>query len=101
MHPPFTFPNHPVGPTRLSPTPERHVVRRSKPEALRLTPAAPGMPPIPLVVPSDPHPAPADETVQPKDRLQVVPIPRNTLRDRIGRFLIRMGQRMILDNTPG
>lgn len=101
MHPPFILPNHPVGPTHVSPTPERHVIRRSKPEALRLTPAAPGIPPVPLIPPSDTYPAPADKMVQPKDRLQVVPIPRNTLRDRFGRFLIRVGQRMILENRPG
>jgi len=101
MHPPFTFPNHPVGPTRTSPMPEKRVVRRSKPEALRLIPAAPSVPPVPLVVPTDNYPAPAENAVQPKDRLQVVPIPRNTLRDRVGRFLIRIRQRMILDNHPG
>jgi len=101
MHPPFIFPNHPVGPTHVSPTPERTIVRRSKPEALRLTPATGDWPPVPLVAPTDTYPAPKDELIAPKDRLQVVPIPRNTLRDRIGRFLIRTGQRMILENRPG
>lgn len=101
MHPPFIFPNHPVGPTNVSPTPERTVVRRSKPEALRLTPASAGFPPMPLVVPQDDRPAPKAEAIRPRDKLSVVPVPRNALRDRIGRFLIRVGQRMILQDRPG
>lgn len=101
MHPPFIFPNHPVGPTNVSPTPEKRVLRRSKPEALRLTPASSDWPPLPLILPKDSHSAPACEKIRPRDRLRVVPAPRNALRDRIGRFLIRLGQRMILENRPG
>jgi hypothetical protein len=69
MHPPFFHVDHKVGP----------VVHTAP---LRADPA----PPQDFVRPAGPM------------RLGVVPPPRMTLRDRIGRFLIRTGQRMIFQN---
>lgn len=85
MHPPFYIPDHPVGH-------DHTLVRRTTPQRLDLRPCRTDWPPMPLV--QDPAPP-----VRP--RLVVVPTPRPTLRDALGRFLIRLGQRMILNNRPG
>ena len=98
MHPPFVFTDHRVGPFHHQPTPK---VRRSQPEVLRLTPAGPGWPAVPLVAGTAPAQLPSGHAVQQPVFLQVVPPARNTLRDAFGRFLIRTGQRMILSNRPG
>jgi hypothetical protein len=61
-----------------------------------------GWPPVPLVAPAPTLPlSPTGQVIVTGLRLQVVPEPRNALRDYVGRWLIRMGQRMILTNRPG
>lgn len=104
MHPPFytpdTFVSHDIVPGHAGRTKRRG----GAPSRLRFLPV-PGWPPI--------HPALTDQVPQatvalpsgrpatPQPQLHVVPTPRNTLRDAFGRFLIRLGQRMILENRPG
>ena len=102
MHPPFFTPDTFVSTDivanhhRLA-TPKR----RSAPQRLRILPA-PCWPPVPLVSPKNldealPTP-PSGHPARALPQLHVVPAPRNTLRDAVGRFLIRTGQRMILQN---
>lgn len=103
MHPPFFPVDHKVGPD-IRHFDERKP-RRNRPQGLVLSPATTGWPPVPLL-PSmmwDGHTValPSGVTLHPNVRLTVVPLPRNTLRDHIGRWLIRVGQRMILQNRPG
>ena len=97
MHPPFYIPDPLVGPHAP------HHVRRTRPERLRLTPAAPGWPPLPLgrVTAAPPPAVPAPVRPVPRPVLQVVPPPQPGLRDLIGRFLIRTGQRMLFRHSPG
>ncbi len=86
MHPPFYV----VGRDATPPHHRPHV-RRNRAERLDLTPPKTAWVPVPLVQPTPPVPV---NVV----RLQLVPPPRNTWRDTIGRWLIRAGQRMILQN---
>ena len=96
MHPPFIFTDHKIGPSS-TPVP-RPKIRRTRPEPLDLRIAAtPGWPPMPLV---EQRPF-ARIAAEPARHLYVVPEPRNAIRDALGRFLIRLGQRMILTNRPG
>ncbi len=102
MHPPFFIVDHKIGPDIHHYGESKPVIRRSLPERLSLRPSAAGWPPVPLSpgaftdngalqLPSGamlPGPAP----------LRVVPPPQRTWRDVIGRLLIRMGQRLILEN---
>lgn len=105
MHPPFYLPD-----TRVAHDIAHHhdckpLTRRGTlPQILRILPM-PGWPPVHpslrdhidptvIVVPSG-RPAPS------RPVLHVVPEPRNALRVIMGRFLIRLGQRMILENRPG
>ena len=90
MHPPFVFTDHKVGPDVYNPKPH---MRRNLPTRLNLSPAV-GWPPVPLVAPIDRPPLLGPQ-------LRLVPPPRDTLRDIVGRWLIRTGQRMILRNRPG
>lgn len=98
MHPPFVFTDHKVGPDILTSRPHQ---RRTRPTRLDLSPTV-GWPPIPLIVP--PGPLPCTPTGAPLIaglHLRVVPPPKDTWRDVIGRWMIRTGQRMILTNGPG
>lgn len=87
MHPPFFVVDRNVNPPSI---PQRTHVRRTVPQRLDLTPASTNWPPIPLAPP--PPPAQPLQLIQ----LRVVPLPKKSARDMIGRWLIRAGQRMIL-----
>jgi len=69
MHPPFFIVDHKIGPDILHQADSKPVVRRDLPERLALNPSAAGWPP-----------------------------PQRKLRNVIGRFLIRAGHRMIMEN---
>jgi len=98
MHPPFVFTDHKVGPNICQPRPHK---RRRGPTRLDLSPST-GWPPVPLVAPQGPLPlAPTGVPLITGFHLRVVPPPRDTWRDVVGRWLIRTGQRMILTNGPG
>ena len=102
MHPPFIFTDHKVGPDIHHARQGRKIMRRHQPEQLRFNPAAAGWPPAPLVAPQTTLPlAPSGHSFVLGVRIQVVPAPRKTLRDQIGRWLIHIGQRMIFENRPG
>jgi len=89
MHPPFIFTDHKVRPnTHLHPKPKRGDYT---PLNLHPTPAC--WPPLPLVQVVEPQ--------TPVDQLRIVPVPKRTIKDRIGRWLIRTGQRMILEHSSG
>lgn len=94
MHPPFYTPHHPVH-DHLH-VPRGRPPRRSAPSPLVLRPVVDGWPPVPLSTK-----APSLPPGGPVLRIAVVPPPQETWRDRIGRFLIRIGQRMILTQRPG
>lgn len=105
MHPPFYIPD-----TRVSYDVSHHhdskpVIRRGmQPQVLRFLPL-PGWPPIhPLLkdrIDPDVIAVPSGKAVPDRTVLRVVPEPRNGLRDTFGRFLIRVGQRILLENRPG
>lgn len=105
MHPPFFTVDHKIGADIRHFDGGKPVKRRSLPERLHLTPAATGWPPVALL----PHTlederalqVPSGHAAVRRPKLQVVPPPRRTLREVIGRLLIRTGQRMILSNRPG
>ncbi|MEJ6397620.1 hypothetical protein [Yoonia sp. 208BN28-4] len=100
MHPPFIFTDHKVGPHPF-PRPDGKPPRRNQPCPLDLTPVA-GWPPVPLVAPTSTLPlSPSGQPMVAGLRLQVVPPPRRSLRDFIGRWLIRTGQRMIMTQRAG
>ena len=94
MHPPFIFTDHRIGPDPVAPKPK---VRRTQPARLDLRPAAPGWPPMPLLEPS----ALAKMAAERPPVIYAVPAPRRIWRDILGRFLIRMGQRLIVKNASG
>ncbi|WP_108814478.1 hypothetical protein [Loktanella sp. Alg231-35] len=102
MHPPFFTVDHKIGPDIHHYCDEKPIVRRASPTRLDLTPATTGWPPVPLLVTPS---ADAGSVQLPRGaapflrpQLRVVPPPQRTLRNTIGRFLIRAGQRMILEN---
>lgn len=105
MHPPFYIPD-----TRVSQDITHHydskpVIRRGAAKTILRFIPAPGWPPIcphlvDLVEDDRPN-LPSGKSVHARPFLQVVPAPRNHVRDAVGRFLIRMGQRLILENRPG
>ncbi len=103
MHPSFFPVDHKIGPDIHHSGERRIFKRRAAPERLDLRPASPGWPPVPLQPAIMPHemvtPKPSPPVFKPQ--LVIVPPPRPSLRDRIGRWLIRTGQRMILQNRPG
>lgn len=94
MHPPFIHTDHRIG--THYPNPKPHV-RRTRPTRLDLIPVAQGWPPLPLLDPSHL----AKEAVSKDPQIFLVPSPRRAWRDILGRFLIRLGQRMIAANGPG
>ena len=105
MHPPFYLPD-----TRVSVDVTQHYeckpVRRRghQPAILRLLPFGTWPPVHPGLLDhiDDPVPSlPTGRAAPNRPVLHVVPLPRRGLRVVIGRFLIRTGQRMILENRPG
>ena len=102
MHPPFYTVDHKIGQDIRHFGDGKKLIRRSAPARLDLTPVATGWPPVPLL-PHDPTPVhlPSGVTLAPRLHLQVVPPPEPTWRIVVGRLLIRIGQRMILQNRPG
>lgn len=99
MHPPFYTVDHKIGPDITHGNSKPHV-KRGLPARLPLHPATTGWPPLPLLPPhwQDHAPliSPSGNTVVLHARLRVVPQPSRRLRDVIGRWMIRTGQRMIL-----
>ncbi len=102
MHPPFFTVDRKIGLDIYHYGDERSVTRRNRLAPLRLTPAATGWPPVPLRAgpPEDAQAVqyPSGKAVWDVPKLQVVPLPQRRWRDIIRRFLIRAGQRMILEN---
>jgi hypothetical protein len=105
MHPPFFTVDHKIGPDIHHLGDSKPVRRRGLPEMLWLTSASTGWPPVPLL----PTPAEDLHTVQTpsgvpanaRPKLYVVPPPQRSLREWLGRLLIRAGQRMILTDRLG
>lgn len=105
MHPPFFVVDHKIGPDIHHCGDHKPVKRRILPERLRLTPSMVSWPPVALLPPpaedTDAITAPSGAVTVRRPQLQVVPPPRRRLREIVGRWLIRAGQRMILQNRPG
>lgn len=93
MHPPFFHVDHKVDAFTHS-VPAKCKPRRTQPARLAMQQTSHVFAPVPMR--ADPPPplifAPGPV------RLSIVPPPQASLRDRIGRFLIRTGQRMIFQN---
>ena len=89
MHPSFLFTDHKVGTSPVH-TP---VPRRSRPARLDLATPTVGWPPVPLVVPAPPPPA--------GPHLFIVPVPPDHWRARLGGWLIRAGQRIMMTQRAG
>ncbi len=101
MHPPFIFTDHKVGPDPYQ-VRDAKPPRRNRPRRLELRADLPGWPAVPFAAPPVAWPLLADgQPVRMVTTLQVVPPPRNSLRDNFGRWLIRLGQRMIMERHPG
>lgn len=102
MHPPFYPVDHKIGPDIHHHCDSKPMVRRTLPAALQLRPSTAGWPPVPLshgaFVDNAALHLPSGATLPPQTFLRVVPPPQRTLRDFVGRFLIRIGQRMIQEN---
>ncbi len=100
MHPPFFVVDHKIGPDTDHHSDHKPIVRRTRPERLSLDVSASGWPPVPLQMPAPGQPPalPSGSRVFAPAHLQVVPPPERRIRQVIGRLLIRMGQRMILEN---
>ncbi len=102
MHPPFFTVDHKIGPDIHHHSDSKPVIRRGIADRLRLTPSVPGWPPVPLNIgmfgDNSALLVPTGSTVTPPVFLQVVPLPQRTWRDFVGRLLIRVGQRLIMDN---
>ena len=90
MHPPFHFVDHraDVPPAHRAP-----VLRRGAPQVLDLSPAPANWPPVPLV-------APPAAAIDPDRIVWLVPPAHTGPRARFGRFLIRLGQRMLAPPRP-
>ncbi|WP_394178725.1 hypothetical protein [Yoonia maritima] len=105
MHPPFFIVDHKVGTDIHQPYTERPLKRRTNPEQLQMTPVASGWPPVPFLPKTEEHlqliRLPSGKMIAARPRLQIVPQPQRNLRHVVGRWLIRLGQRMILENRPG
>ena len=105
MHPPFYIPDTFVSQDITPHGGVRRVTPRGEtPRRLTFLPM-PGWPPRSVqltdqVPPRDPV-LPSGRPAVPVPVLAVVPAARSTWRDIVGRFLIRTGQRMILQNGPG
>ena len=105
MHPPFYTVDHKIGTDIRHHGGGKPTKRRGLPERLQLTPATTGWPPVALL-PGALQDAqivqlPSGHATAARPMLQIVPPPRRTLREVIGRLLIRTGQRMILSNRLG
>lgn len=102
MHPRFYTVDHKIGPDIHHHGTSKPVTRRSLPERLALRPSAVGWPPVPLspgaFIDNGALQLPSGATLPSQAILRVVPPPQRTWRDTVGRFLIRIGQRMILEN---
>lgn len=101
MHPPFFVVDHKIGPDIYHHEASR---RRGKPKSLNLSYVATGWPPVPLVHEATLTgyvPLPSGAKILLRPMLQVVPPPQRNLRHIVGRWLIRLGQRMILENRLG
>ncbi|MCK0097058.1 hypothetical protein MWU60_15885 [Yoonia sp. F2084L] len=102
MHPPFFTVDHKIGPDIHHQSDSKPVIRRSLPDRLSLRPSALGWPPVPLsnaaFTDNGALHLPSGATLQPKAILRVVPPPERTWRNFVGRLLIRVGQRMIMEN---
>ncbi len=96
MHPPFIVTDARVGRAAAHLTPPR----RGAATRLTLSPATlPHRPPAPAALRAG---AVVDlPPLRAVPHLRIVPPPTHRLRDRIGRWLIRLGQRMILTHHPG
>ena len=93
MHPPFFHVDHKVDPV-THPVPAKDKPRRTQPARLAMQPTRHVFAPVPMRADPPPPVVFAPGPV----RLSTVPPPQASLRDRIGRFLIRTGQRMIFQN---
>jgi hypothetical protein len=102
MHPPFYVVDHKIGPDVYHHTDHKPVVRRTAPARLALTATASGWPPVPMATGAFSDNGalylPSGSMIAPHPVLRTVPPPQRTLRDFIGRLLIRTGQRMIMEN---
>ena len=105
MHPPFFTVDHKIGPDIHHHSDNRPVKRRGAAKRLRISPATVGWPPAPLVAPwlieDGQIELPSGAPALGKPQLRIVPPPRRTFRDMLGRWLIRVGQRLILQNRLG
>lgn len=101
MHPPFFPVDHRSVVHTPHPVSHRTGLRRTTPVVLPISLShLVENPVIPIYLAEDIKPG--DIPDQRPIRLQAVPLPtHNSLRDVIGRWLIRVGQRMILENHPG
>ena len=91
MHPPFFPVDH------RATAPETHrgpVKRRGAPTTLDLSPTPANWPPVPLVAPPPPT------TLDPGRIVWLSPPVHTGPRARFGRFLIRLGQRMLAPPRP-
>lgn len=105
MHPPFYIPDVRIADDITPHHGTRRLIKRGdRPQRLPVLPV-PGWPPLPFRTPdwatAKAPTLPTGRPVMATPVLAIVPKPRNTLRDSLGRFLIRTGQRMILENGPG
>ncbi|PJI84625.1 hypothetical protein BC777_3686 [Yoonia maricola] len=102
MHPPFYTVDHKIGPDIHHHGDAKPVTRRSLPARLSLRPSAAGWPPVPLqtaaFTDNGPLHLPSGAMLPAQATLRVVPPPQRTWRDIVGRLLIRVGQRLILEN---
>lgn len=100
MHPPFFIVDHKIGPDIHHFSDHKPIIRRGTPTRLDLSAVTSGWPPVPLVAMAEDLPPvlPSGSRVIGFGQIYIVPPPQRTLRQIIGRFLIRAGQRMILEN---
>ncbi|WP_342077209.1 hypothetical protein [Yoonia sp. SS1-5] len=101
MHPPFYHVDHKISPDIDHLGDTRPARRRSLPQVLRLSPVRTGWPPVRLPFDDPDGVGLPSGTTPDRPQLQLVPPPRRGMRDALGRFLIRMGQKLILQNGLG
>ena len=90
MHPPFHFVDHRADAAPLHPAP---VPRRAAPAVLDISPASAHWPAVPRV-------APPPVAIDPERIVWLSPPVHTGPRARLGRFLIRLGQRMLAPPRP-
>ncbi|MEO1639429.1 MAG: hypothetical protein AAFU41_09315 [Pseudomonadota bacterium] len=102
MHPPFFVVDHKIGPDIHHHSDHKPTVRRGLAARLRLLPATTGWPPVSATPATAEDPAsvtlPSGRTVPVRPVLQITPMPRSSVKDALGRWMIRTGQRLILEN---